>query len=132
MFRVWLPLGWAAGTAVLKAAGLLAISRAAVGRLDCICSSERFFMVEESLEVENALAVAEGPEVNVPAQCHHQGVNQCDRWPGLQCVRNAKSGAIITRTAQDLSPQGALQKCFLICRTFALVKLHILVRELHS
>ena len=46
MCRVWQPLGWAAGTAVLKAAGLLAISRAAVGRLVCICSRDRFFILE--------------------------------------------------------------------------------------
>ena len=74
MCRLKLPLGWAAGTAALKADGLLASSRAALGRLVCICSSDRFFMVEKSLEVENEVA-----GVDVPAQQHCRWVNWCGR-----------------------------------------------------
>jgi len=43
---VELSLEWAAGTEALMAAGLLAISREAVGRPPCICSCARLFIVE--------------------------------------------------------------------------------------
>jgi hypothetical protein len=60
IWRAEPPLGWAAGTRVLNAAGLLDISRAAVGRPACICSCARLFIVEYSL-VLGALVVMETP-----------------------------------------------------------------------